>query len=95
MIEMLDIVHGMREGNKVLGATLDHTEERLAKQEVEITRLRMLMDKITSQALDFINKNKFCRSVVVSVIVYCVVLFVAMMFQHGSLVGSSKLYELM
>lgn len=56
MIEMLDIVHGMREGNKVLGATLDQTEERLAKQEVEITRLRMLMDKITSQAVNFINK---------------------------------------
>jgi hypothetical protein len=34
MIEMLDIVLGLREGNKVLGATLDQTKVHLAEQEV-------------------------------------------------------------
>lgn len=54
----------------------------------------MQLEKITSDAVK--NKRKFCRSTMISAVVFAVILcLLTCLFQHGAVVGSSKSYELM
>lgn len=94
MFQVRDKIYALREANNDLRDRLDESKERVVVQEAEIARLRMQLEKITSDAVK--NKRKFCRSTMISAVVFAVILcLLTCLFQHGAVVGSSKSYELM
>jgi hypothetical protein len=92
MLQVRDKIYALREANNDLRDRLDASNERVVVQEAEISRLRMQLEKITAVK----NKRKFCRSKMISAVVFAVILcLLTRLFQHGAVVGSSKSYELM